>query len=101
MQQDLLLVIATHFCNFAASSHRFSLTHQSRLVVGIRGQHAVTVLDDNQFTKTDQPISAVNDNTRSRGNDVLAFISGNIDSLTCRISSIEGTDHTSSRGPQP
>ncbi len=85
MQDNFFLVIAPHLRDFLTGGNTLSLLNQSLPIVSVSGQHPVAVLDDNQFSKTDQAVAAVDHIARCRSNDVLSFTARNVNPLAAGV----------------
>ncbi len=73
MQEDLIPVIPAHFRNFCTGFYFLTFRYQALAVVGICTEKLVTVLDDDEFTISNQSTPAVNHLTGCSSNNGLSF----------------------------
>ena len=101
VQQGLVPVVAAHFSDFLAGLDLLTFTHQPYTVVRVGTEHSITVLDNDQFTKANQPVTAVHHGTRSTGDDGLTLPAGDIQAISRRIIAYESTQYSALDRPLP
>ena len=78
MQLDLVAIGIAHFGNLLAPFHQLFFLDQNLVIMGIRRQDSIAMLDNDQIAITVH-VASVQDSAIRSGNHFLSFCSGNID----------------------
>lgn len=101
VQQDLIAVISAHFRNFCTGFYFLTFRYQALAVVGVRTEKLVTVLDDDEFTISNQSTPAVNHLTGCSSNNGLSFFSADVYALSGTVIGLVVADDFAAGGPHP
>ena len=101
VQKRLISVISTHFGNLPARLDLLPFGHQALAIMSISAQQPITVLDDDEFTVSNQSITAIDNFSGCGCFNCLAFLAANFNAIARRIVSLEITDDSSICRPKP
>ena len=101
MQQRLVALIPAHLGNLSTRFDLLPFGHQALAIVRIGAQHAIAVLDDDEFAVSNQSITAIDHLSSCTGADGLTFFPPDFNPVTGRIIGLEIADDPALGWPQP